>query len=62
KNLIVAPSPIVVSKKIHKIIRKKNPKLHYTAGCFSQRLFIFLIRRLLPDDLSYTLIPKYYGL
>ena len=32
QNLILAPSPIVVSKKIEKIIKAKRPKIHYKVG------------------------------
>jgi short-subunit dehydrogenase len=62
KNLIESPPPLVVSKKIHKIIKSKHPKVNYKAGDFSQILFSFLIRRILPDGLTNKFVEKYYGL
>jgi len=62
QNLIVSPPPLVVSKKIAKIIRCKKPKINYQAGSFEQKFSLYLIRRVLPDDLIYKLLAKYYGL
>ncbi|MHA1211767.1 MAG: SDR family oxidoreductase [Candidatus Heimdallarchaeota archaeon] len=62
KNLIVSPPPIVVSKKLAKILRKKKPKVNYMSGSLSQIFLTFLIRRIVTDELTDWLLPKYYGL
>ncbi len=62
QNLIVSPPPLVVSRKIAKILRRKNPKISYQAGSFEQKFLIYLIRRIFPDTFNYTMLAKYYGL
>ena len=62
KNLIQSPSPTVISKKISKIIKRRNPKVNYQAGDFMQIFLMFLIRRIVSDDFTYWLLPKYYGM
>ncbi|NHJ85679.1 MAG: SDR family NAD(P)-dependent oxidoreductase [Asgard group archaeon] len=62
KNLIVAPPPIIISKKVAKIIRSKNPKINYKSGSLSQIFLTYLIQRIVSDKFTYTLLPKYFGL
>lgn len=61
-NLIVSPPPIRVSRKIARIIKAKRPKINYLAGSFAQRFLVFLIRRIVSDEFTYWLLPKYYGM
>ncbi|NHJ38779.1 MAG: SDR family oxidoreductase [Asgard group archaeon] len=62
KNLIVSPPPLVVSKKISKILRKRRPKVNYKSGSLAQIFLVFLIRRIVSDEITDWLMPKYYGL
>jgi short-subunit dehydrogenase len=62
RNLIVSPPPIIVSKKIEKIIRVKRPKIHYKIGSKTQTYGLTVIKRLLPESLSYKIISMFYGL
>jgi len=62
KNLIKAPPPIVISKKIAKIIKSKRPKVNYQSGSLSQIFLTYLIRRVVTDEFTDTLLPKYFGL
>jgi len=62
KNLIVAPPPLVVSKKIAKIIKSRKPKVNYRSGSLSQIFLIYLIRRIVSDEFTDYLLPKYFGL
>ena len=62
KNLIIAPPPTAVSKKLARILKKKNPKINYVAGDFVQGILLFIIRRLVTDRFTYFLLPKYYGM
>ena len=62
QNLIVSPPPIVISKQINRIIKKRNPKVNYGLGDPIQRILLFIIRRMLPDRWTYFLLPLYYGM
>jgi short-subunit dehydrogenase len=62
KNLIVSPPPLVVSKTIHKIIRAKNPKVHYQCGNIVQKVGVPLLVRLFPQNLVPKIIAMFYGL
>ncbi len=62
QNLIVAPPPLVISKKIEKIIKSKKPKVHYRAGPRLQTMGVPLIKRLLPENLSTRIVAMFYGL
>ncbi len=62
QNLIVSPPPLVVSKKIEKIIKSKKPKVHYRAGPRLQTMGVPLIKRLLPENLSTRIVAMFYGL
>lgn len=62
KNLIVSPPPLVVSKKIAGILKRRKPKVNYKSGSFAQIFLTFLIRRVVTDEFIDWLLPKYYGL
>jgi short-subunit dehydrogenase len=62
QNLIVSPPPIIVSKKIEKIIQAKRPKIHYKVGSRLQTQGVTLIKRLLPENLSTRIVAMFYGL
>jgi len=62
ENLIVSPPPIVISKKVEKIIRTKNPKVHYLAGPRLQTWGVPLLKRLLPDSWTTRIVAMFYGL
>lgn len=51
--------PILIAKKIHKVINKKNPKIHYKVGSFIEELSIVL-KQVLPNKIYEYLIMKYY--
>jgi short-subunit dehydrogenase len=54
QNLIVSPPPIIVSKKIEKIIRAKRPKAHYKVGSRLQTM--------LSENLTMRVTEMFYGL
>jgi len=62
QNLIVAPPPLVISKKVHRIIKARKPKVNYHAGDFMQKFLVFLIRRVVTDEIVDWLLPLYFGL
>jgi len=51
--------PIVVAERIYKIIIKKNPKLRYKVGSFSQKL-VGNLKGFFPDRTVQWIIKKYY--
>ncbi|NHJ33515.1 MAG: SDR family oxidoreductase [Asgard group archaeon] len=61
-NLIIAPPPLKISKKILRIIKTRKPRVNYHAGDPIQRFLIFLIRRVVTDELVDWLLPLYFGL
>jgi hypothetical protein len=61
KDVDNASDPIDVAKKVYKIIRTKNPKVHYKVGAFMQRFSIFL-KRILPDKIYEKLLLNHYKL
>ncbi|MFD2586794.1 SDR family oxidoreductase [Croceitalea marina] len=56
-----AQDPIVVAKKVHSIIIKNNPKVHYKVGVFLQKFSLFL-KSVLPDTLYERLLLNHYKL
>lgn len=56
-----ARDPILIGKKIHKIILSNNPKLRYKVATPTQRMSVFL-KRVLPARLFESLIMKHYKL
>ncbi len=61
ENLILSPPPIIVSKKIEKIIRAKNPKIHYKVGSKFQTIGLTFAKRLLSETLATKIVSKIYG-
>ncbi|RMG28574.1 MAG: SDR family NAD(P)-dependent oxidoreductase [Methanobacteriota archaeon] len=62
RNLILAPPPLVVSRKLEKLLRKKKLKPHYKVGSMFQVLAISVAQRLFSANLSNYLMGKFYGL
>ncbi len=53
--------PIVLARKIRKIVKAKNPKSGYVIATFEQRLSVFL-KRILPAKLFGIILGSYYKL
>jgi hypothetical protein len=62
RNMIRGPSPQIVANKLYKIIRSKNPKVHYISSNFIQRFGYFLMRRVTSDKLKIFITRKFYGI
>ncbi|TVZ51032.1 SDR family oxidoreductase [Dokdonia sp. Hel_I_53] len=54
-------SPLVMAKVIHRIMKTKNPKVHYRVGFFMQR-FSIALKRILPDTWYEKLLLNHYDL
>lgn len=52
-------NPIQMAEAIYKIIKTKNPKLHYKVGSFMQK-FSIVLKRILPDKVFEKLIMNNY--
>lgn len=53
--------PVEVARKVANIIKKTNPKVHYTVGSPMQR-FSLVLKRLLPDTWFERLLRNHYKL
>ncbi len=53
--------PIIVAKKVLKIISTKSPKVHYKVGSFMQR-FSIVLKAILPDKIYEKLLSNHYKL
>ncbi|WP_073177085.1 SDR family oxidoreductase [Flagellimonas flava] len=53
--------PMQVAHKVHAIIEKRNPNIHYPVGEFMQRLSL-LLKRILPGKLYEKLLTNHYKL
>lgn len=53
--------PIRMAKKVHRIMKRKNPPIHYKVGEFIQKISIAL-KHILPDKLYEKMLMKYYKL
>jgi short-subunit dehydrogenase len=62
KNLIVSPPPLMVSKKLEKIIKAKKPKAHYKVGSLFQVFAMRLVPRLLSSSLTTRIMATFYGI
>ena len=62
RNMITGPSSQIVAKKLYKIIKSKNPKVHYISSNFIQRFGYFLMRRFTSDKLKIFITRKFYGI
>ena len=54
-------NPLLVAKKVVKIMNAKKPKVHYRVGSFLQR-FSIVLKRILPDTWYERLILNHTGL
>lgn len=54
-------SPNIMAKAVYRIIRKKNPKVHYKVGDKMQK-FSIVLKRILPDKIYERLLLKHYKL
>jgi short-subunit dehydrogenase len=62
RNHISAPMPSVVSKKVEKIIKTKNPKIHYRVGTMEQTNFFPFVKSLVPDKVFLKILAKAFGI
>jgi NAD(P)-dependent dehydrogenase (short-subunit alcohol dehydrogenase family) len=53
--------PAEVARKVHRILQKKRPRVHYTVGSPLQRFSLFL-KRVLPDKIYERLLLSHYKL
>ncbi|MCK5243519.1 SDR family oxidoreductase [bacterium] len=61
KNMKIAPKPILVAKKIHKVLKSKNPKAYYTAADFVSSLLPILFP-LMTSKLKEKILRIFYGI
>ena len=61
EDVNAAQNPIEVAKKVHQIIKRDNPKVHYKVGEFLQK-FSLILKRILPDTLYEKLLLNHYKL
>jgi hypothetical protein len=62
KNLILSPPPLLVSKKMYKIMKARKPKVHYVTGSFLQAGLLPLLKMIVPENKFLDLIAAVYGL
>lgn len=53
--------PVVLAKKVCKIIGKKNPKYRYIIGSTEQKLAV-LVKRILPPPIFAKILSSHYGI
>ena len=53
--------PLDMARKIHEVIEKKEPGIHYKVGAFMQK-FSIVLKRILPDKVYEKLLMRHYGL
>ena len=51
--------PILLAKKVYKIIQTPKPKIHYKVGGFKEKMAVIL-KQILPNKLYERLIMKHY--
>ncbi len=54
-------NPEIMAKVVHRVMKKKNPKVHYRVGFFMQR-FSIVLKRALPDTWYEKLLLNHYKL
>ena len=54
-------NPFLMAQVIHKIIRSKNPRIHYKVGAFLQK-FSIVLKRILPDLWYEKLLSRFYNI
>lgn len=52
--------PVIVARKVEKILRKRHPAHHYVVATFEQKLSV-LLKRILPSPLFFRILGSYYG-
>lgn len=53
--------PIAVAEMVYKVIKTKQPKIHYKVGAFMQK-FSIVLKRLLPDKVYEKMLINHYKL
>ncbi|QXP69469.1 SDR family oxidoreductase [Polaribacter sp. R2A056_3_33] len=53
--------PIEMAKAVHRIIKTKNPKIHYKVGGFMEK-FSIVLKRILPDRMYEKILMDHYKL
>lgn len=56
-----ANDPIAVAEIVYKVIKTKQPKIHYKVGAFKQK-FSIVLKRLLPDKVYEKMLINHYKL
>lgn len=56
-----ANEPIAVAEMVYKVIKTKQPKIHYKVGAFMQK-FSIVLKRLLPDKVYEKMLINHYKL
>ncbi len=56
-----ANDPIAVAEMVYKVIKTKQPKIHYKVGAFKQK-FSIVLKRLLPDKVYEKMLINHYKL
>lgn len=56
-----AGDPVMVARKVHRILKDPSPRVHYTVGSFMQR-FSVILKRVLPGKLYEKLLQNHYKL
>ncbi|TPN82341.1 SDR family oxidoreductase [Aquimarina algicola] len=54
-------NPLQMAEAVYKIIKSKNPKIHYKVGAFMQK-FSIVLKRILPDKVYEKLLMNHYKL
>jgi NAD(P)-dependent dehydrogenase (short-subunit alcohol dehydrogenase family) len=54
-------APVLLARKISRIVDKKNPKYRYLVGSSIQKMAVFF-KRIMPERIFTFLISKYYGM
>lgn len=54
-------NPEYLARKMHNIIRSKNPKSHYTVASFEQK-FAIVLKSILPDSWFSAILGSHYGI
>lgn len=58
-NMSRSRNPIEVANLVEKVIKSKNPKIHYIIGPFLQKISVFL-KKILPEKIYQRLLMNHY--
>ena len=61
KDVNSGQDPVAVAKKVHRIITKGNPKIHYPVGAFLQ-IFSLFLKKILPSKIYEKMLKNHYKL